>query len=379
MCPESDGDAFDPEDPLAGRWIRYWPWPLGGLEKVPLAEYAEASAEGRRVAEREEKERARLLYVGFTRARDHLVLAARVKGAKTKCGWLDALADGAGEPLLALPAGAADGAKVGLGIGTAKGKSLELAARVWRLGGAAAAADDDAADAPEEGMASTRQKPRWFARPPAAPTDEVRVAAAAAYGIAPSNAHTDWPELSMPTIGEIVKLPAAMPLDAKVAEHSVLGDAVHAFFATDVDGLTADERASRARGLLASAGLASVLRPEALVEASDRLRGFIDQRWPGAVWRREVALDARVTTTAGERRVAGIINLLLETPEGFVIFDHKTFPGRGEAAWRAKVVEFLPQFAAYAAALGRCRSGAIRAAWLHLPVSGALVELRFGA
>lgn len=39
--------AFDPERPLANRSIRYWPWPLGATKNAPLAERAEASAEGR--------------------------------------------------------------------------------------------------------------------------------------------------------------------------------------------------------------------------------------------------------------------------------------------------------------------------------------------
>lgn len=373
VCPESEGAGFDPKDPLAGRWIRYWPWPLGQLQKVPLAEYAEASAEGVRVAEREEKERVRLLYVGFTRARDHLVLATRVKTSKAtkkveattsaQCEWLNALADSDGEPLLTLPAGASDGAKDVLRIRTDKGKRLEVPARVWRLQG----------DAVEEGEgAEANAERRWFARP-VGPADGVTVAP---YRISPSNAQADWPDLTMPTIGEIVTLPSAMPLDAKVAEYNVLGDAVHAFFATDVEGLTAEERVDRARRLLASASLIGVVRPDALVEASDRLRAFVDERWPGAIWHREVAIEARVETAEGERRVAGIIDLLLETAKGYVIFDHKTFPGRSEAAWRAKVVEFVPQFAAYASALRSLRTREVIASWVHLPAGGGLVEIR---
>ncbi len=372
VCPESDGATFDPKDPLAGRWIRYWPWPLGQLESVPLADYAEASAEGTCVAAREEKERARLLYVGFTRARDHLVLATRVKvGKATKkvaestsasCRWLDALANGAGEPLLTLPAGAADGAREKLRIVTDKGNALEVEARVWRLNGDVAA--DESASA---GAAGER---RWFARP-VAPA----VAPVVAYRISPSNAAADWPELVLPTIGEIVTLPAAMPLDGKVAEYNVLGDAVHAFFAADVEGLSAEERVARSRRLLAAAGLVGVVRAEALVEASDRLRAFVDQRWPGAVWHREVGIDACIETAHGERRVAGIIDLLLETPGGYVIFDHKTFPGRGEAALRAKMVEFTPQFAAYSAALRKVSARDVIGCWVHLPAAGALVEL----
>jgi hypothetical protein len=59
---------------------------------------------------REARERVRLLYVGFTRAREHLVLAVPTnsKGEPT-CSWLDELADAEG-PLLELQrVGAANG------------------------------------------------------------------------------------------------------------------------------------------------------------------------------------------------------------------------------------------------------------------------------
>ena len=361
VCPESEGSGFDAKEPLAGRWIRYWPWPLGGLKAVPLAKYAEGSAEGARVAEREEKERARLLYVGFTRARDHLVLTARVRAATAKCQWLDALADAAGAPLITLPAGTADGGTGALRFQTDEGKSHGVPMRVWHLA-ATGAVDED--------VAIAKEPHRWFARPAA------EVAARAPYRISPSNAEADWPELVMPAIGEIVRLSGAMPIDGKVAEYNVLGDAVHAFFATDVEGLGAEQRLSRARRLLASAGLVGVVRPDSLVEAGDRLRAFVGERWPEAVWHREVAIEARVETAQGDRRVAGVIDLLLETPKGYVIFDHKTFPGRGEAAWRAKVGEFLPQFAAYSAALRSLGTKAVVSAWAHLPAGGVMVEVR---
>ena len=388
VCPESDeGASFDPEHPLAGRWIRYWPKPLGTLQTVPLLKAAEESPEGKRVAEREEKERARLLYVGFTRARDHLVLAVRVSTStkkatkkteavvttKASCQWLDALADADGEPLLTLPVDAADGAtgavvRVRTGAAGKAGKgsaSHEVATRVWRLNAAAPVVA--AAGAVAEVVAERR----WFARGVAASS-----VAAPRYRINPSNAAVDWPELVLPTIGEIVTLPGAMALDGTVAEYNALGDAVHAFFATDVEGLPADVRVERARRLLAAAGLVGIVKAEALVEASDRLRAFAEQRWPGAVWHREVAIDALVPTSGGERRVAGVIDLLLETAEGYVVFDHKTFPGRSEPAWRIKAGEFRPQLAVYAKSLHFLTARLIIGGWLHFPVGGGVLELR---
>ena len=311
---------------------------------------------------REDKERARLLYVGFTRARDHLVLAVRVQGGKAKTAWLDALHTADGSPLLEICADAADGSRDVLRIGSAAGKELVVPARMWRVGATLT-----------EKLGPTSDVRRWFAR--GVPETTSTLPDRPCYRISPSNAQADWPELLMPTVGEVVSLGGAMPIDAKVAEYDVLGDAVHAFLASDVDGLTGEERLERARRLLASAGLVGVVRPDALVEASDRLRLFIEQRWPGAVWHREVGIDARVDSAHGARRVAGIIDLLLETADGYVMFDHKTFPGRSEAAWRAKVVEFLPQFGAYAAAIRKRGDCEVLAAWVHLPVGGGMVKV----
>ena len=103
VSPETDHPDFDPGDPLAGRWIRYWPWPFGLQKKTPLTDVAAASVEGRAVALREERERVRLLYVGFTRARDHLILAARVEAKGPAVEWLDELCDADDKPLVKLP------------------------------------------------------------------------------------------------------------------------------------------------------------------------------------------------------------------------------------------------------------------------------------
>ncbi len=371
VSPEADGErAFDPTDPLAGRWIRYWPWPLGGLKTGPLMDRGEASPEGQRVRMREEKERARLLYVGLTRARDHLVLAVRVstRAGKSKkdppvtvaeSKWLDALADGAGEPLVRLPVAATDGARE-----EARVAGVEVAARVWRLGAASAALA-------AEGAASAEEERRWFVRPAVDASVVLPT-----YRILPSNAAVDWPELVLPEVGEIVRLPGKLAVTGEVAAWDVLGTAVHAFFAADVEGLTEEERVGRARRLIAGAGLVGTVGAGDLVAAGDRLRGFVKERWPGARWQREVVVVAGVPRTRGARRVAGIVDLLLETGEGLVIFDHKTFPGGVEYAWRGKLEEFRAQFATYAEALCAVGRQQVISAWVHLPAGGGVVELR---
>ncbi len=101
VSPETDRATLDADDPLGGRWIRYWPWPFGQQQNCGLQQRAKTSAEGLAVSERERRERIRLLYVGFTRARDHLVLALK----PGKSPWLEELADPDGNPLIGFSVG----------------------------------------------------------------------------------------------------------------------------------------------------------------------------------------------------------------------------------------------------------------------------------
>src|SRR5690606_33072469 len=116
---ESEHPEFDPDAPLAGRWIRYWPRLFARRKNgVPLVERVEASVYGQRDRREDLEERARLLYVGMTRARDHLVFATR-----DKTTWLDELTTH-GEPLI----------RFGEASITVAGPSgTTYAARVWEL------------------------------------------------------------------------------------------------------------------------------------------------------------------------------------------------------------------------------------------------------
>ena len=366
VSPESDRADFDPLQPLQGRWIRYWPWPFGRIEKVPLRDVAAQSDEGRRVAAREDKERARLLYVGFTRARDHLVLAVRVKVTKRSTSqqtdWLDALSDEKGTPLLELPLKGADGGTATMRIHAGSGKVCDVPTRVWHT----------APKDPERHANSAA--PRWFSR--AAESRETRPP----YRIVPSAAQLGWPELesalASATLGAAERLPTAIRLDEKGIDHEVLGNAVHAFLGADVEGLSEADRLERARRLLAGVGMTGFVRAEALVTAGDTLRAWVSAKWPDAVWWREVPIDAVVESRHGTRRVSGIIDLLLETRAGCVILDHKTFPGSTEAAWRAKCSGFVPQLATYAELVSRVEGKHVAACWVHLPVGGGMLEVR---
>lgn len=355
VSPETDRSSFDPDDPLGGRWIRYFPWPFGRKETTPLRDAARMSPEGVAVAEREERERARLLYVGFTRARDHLVLAARIAKAGYRTAWLDELCDESGAPLLALPSlppSGSDSAEVMVRDGP---EPLRVAARCWFL----------SANEPPGVMASEPARV-WFApgerleRPP--------------YWIAPSQAAAAWRDAPELVASEIASTGARLPLGPERRnDWDTVGRALHAFLAADLPELDPKERLAIAERLIAAADLASTLAPEAFLRAGDNLRAWVDSRWPGAFWHREVPITGVFSTATGRRRIEGTVDLLVECPDGVVLVDHKSYPG-GRDTWPAKAAEYAPQLATYAEAL-RLAGKRVLEQWVSFAVAGGAVRL----
>lgn len=82
-----NSDPIDLSEPLGGRWLRLWVNPYGKQsQRTVLAERLSSSDAQRLETERAMAEEKRLLYVGFTRARDYLVLPA---SSKYPPQWLD--------------------------------------------------------------------------------------------------------------------------------------------------------------------------------------------------------------------------------------------------------------------------------------------------
>jgi len=347
-APESDRADFDPDQPLGGRWIRFWPWPFGQQRTLPLMQAAERAPEGRRVADRETRERLRLLYVGCTRARDHLVLAIRLVRGVAKATWLHELVDAAKSPILSLPTAATDGATVPLQVGSAP-----FECRVTRVSGATGR--------------SVRNTPGH--RLVRGARDE---ASTLPYRIAPSR-----PEAAAAgngyRIAWVRRTGGGIPVTG-ITDWESLGNAVHGFLAADPYGDDQPLRLSIARRIVARLGFVGVLDPATLLSVSDQLRDDVARRWPTATWSRETPVTAIIPSPRGVQRIEGVIDLLLRVPDGVILIDHKTYPAPHEGAVRARAIEFLPQLAAYASALTRCGETVVDCC-LHFPIAGAWVQL----
>jgi ATP-dependent helicase/nuclease subunit A len=338
--------AFQFEEPLAGRWVRYWPWPYGGMStKLALLDAAGQSPEAARAIERDGRERLRLLYVGFTRARDLLVTVAKVDDGAAATAALAPLDDEKGKPRVVFPFDA----EVGPG-------EVRVGKRRWPC------AVRQFSGLRYEAEPKPRTAVGWYAK----------------------GAHAQHPPerlnpSSEPRTGGPAKVVAVTPLgkrrelSAGADQMGALGDAIHAFLAADVAGDGGVRRAMAAR-LLAAHGVEGAIDPRTLLEASESLHRWLDARYPGAVWRREWPVRARLGGDP-QRLLVGEVDLFLELPDGFVLVDHKSFPGSERERDRRLTEEWAPQLGWYADALARALGKPLKAAFIHLPIRGEMAEV----
>ncbi|BDG02919.1 UvrD-helicase domain-containing protein [Anaeromyxobacter oryzae] len=340
-------ERFDPARPLAGRWVRWWPWPYGKLSAgLELADRVDETPSAAALREDDARERVRLLYVVFTRARDRLVLAAGVKKGAPCVAALEPLRDVAGQPVLAMPFGAVEGMAV------ARAGTVALPCRVRALSGAEVEPQPVAAAA----------RPWYDGAPSVIRGREV---------VNPSNEPVAASEPGR--IVAVTPLAGRAPL-RDVADMGALGDAVHAFLAAD---RRAGDREAVAARLLAAYGVAGTVAPASLVHASDALRAFLEARYPGAAWRREWPVRARLVDRGEPRLLQGEVDLFLERPDGFVLVDHKSFPGNDRER-DERVVAYAAQLGLYAFVLERALGKPLLAAFIHLPIRGEIVEVDVG-
>jgi ATP-dependent exoDNAse (exonuclease V) beta subunit len=341
--------AFDFTRPLDGRWVRWWPWPYGRMRKgLALLDKAVATPEAERAAGADHRERLRLLYVGFTRPRDLLVLAARhseKSGAATAA--LDLLCGADGTPLLEVPFEAEPGER-SLGVGEAR-----WPCRVRLVSGL-----------PPRSAAPARAATRWYAAAPRVERPPERLNPSAE------------PLAGGARIVRVERLGGRKALDARPEQAGLVGDAIHGFLAADRPG-TPEARAAMATRILKAFRVVGAVAPETLLSASDALRAWLEPRYPGAAWFREWPVRARL---AGEppRLLVGEVDLFLELPDGFVLVDHKSFPGSEKERDRKLVEEYAPQLGWYARVLAQALGKPMKAAFIHLPIRGELAEVGLG-
>lgn len=328
---EADGE-LNWRVPLAGRWIRYWPWPYASQRKdVVLDEAALTSPLGQAAALRAREEDTRLLYVGVTRARDYVLFVPSAKGDQK---WLQVLdTDRPGH--LTLPSGADNVIRAG---------AATFPARVSPM-----AIDD---------LDEPRVVRPTFVRP-----ERLRIARPALHR-RPSEeaADSDYEVVERFQLGPRLAF-------AGTPDMLEMGQAVHAVFAADVPNMDRHARQVRADAVLARWHVHEVTASDVL-GACDCLYQHLDKTWPGARIHREAPIFAQL----GLQLVSGRIDLLVEDDAGFAIIDHKSFPGSRDQ-WKARAGGHGPQLGLYADALRVATDRPCDRLYIHMPIVGALLRV----
>ena len=148
-----------------------------------------------------------------------------------------------------------------------------------------------------------------------------------------------------------------------------VGDCVHAFLCVDSASGELAERLAMASQVVAGFAIDHVA-VEALPVMTDRLVAFLKDKHPDATIRHEMPVQGKL----GNRRVNGTIDMLAKTNEGYIIIDHKTFPGRFEQ-WEAKALSHAPQLALYRYIVEQATGEPVIAQYIHMPVVGAMIKL----
>ncbi|MCG2620891.1 UvrD-helicase domain-containing protein [Arthrobacter sp. I2-34] len=322
--------SFDVANPLAGRWIRFWPkpFPHGGS---PLDDRAKTSDVQARAEERERRNQSRLMYVGMTRSKETTVLAAKspAPAALNLLGVPD---------LLAWSGSGGDGA-----IHVAGSEPLPASVHSYEPGGPGTPAGDPAV------VRFTDARPRMArVQYPAARIQASKQASGAA----------DATVLEKASLGERL-------LEHGAAGWDAVGSAIHAYLGTAYETLSPDDRLGLAKQIIDRWQVGDHVTADVLVSSGERLARFLHTTYPGAGALREVPIGWR----NGDNQVMeGWIDLLVEAPAGYVLIDHKSYPGTDPAGHIQE--KYLGQLEAYREAVLAATGRPVLETLIHLPALG---------
>jgi ATP-dependent exoDNAse (exonuclease V) beta subunit len=332
--------AVQASEPLANRVIRYWPWPFGKQATgIPVLDRIEATDTAKAFSNAATAEAQRLLYVSMTRARELMVLT-HLSTAKQE-PWLESL----GADWLCPLDPTVDDETTALEL--PGGKSVPTVS--WVLEPTPECAPPQSADQPVYWFADKPFVPRipLYTNPSAATCMDARAGKCIA-------------------VGERITLSTPAQMD-----WGVLGTALHACLATSFTDVSQPITVAEVSAVLHGFDVLHHISPEAVHRQIQALHGCINQNWPGCKPLAEVPV--KVVLPNGQI-MNGRIDLLLDTPKGWVLIDHKSSP-MGADLWDDLASAYAGQLAAYAQAIEISSGRKVLEQWLFLPVAGQMVAV----
>jgi len=331
VVKEDPSRDFNFAEPLTNRRLSFWPWPFGAQEKgIPLADKIEQSEAGKEAVLAAQAEELRLLYVGFTRARDLLVLVVEKDQLHP---WLDLLKANwlrPGQNQLTLPDG-----------GSIPSRTRALA--------------------PPQSSQNIAPDPeyQWFPerlnRTPKLPALIIPSAQA---------------PIASAKVVETIAFGSPIQISRRFEEDTDLGDAIHAIFAAEFTHPNHPKRAAIAERILKEFGCDQSIWLEDVLRAVDVFREDVEKKFKPKKILVEVPFSFR--NPAGQL-ISGFIDLLLETDDGWVVIDYKSFQGE-KSDREAKAIGYSGQLDCYRQALGALGMKA-SSLWIYFALGGGLVRV----
>ncbi|NCC04892.1 MAG: DNA helicase UvrD [Proteobacteria bacterium] len=329
----SEGD-FRADNPLAGRCIHYWPWPFGKQSTgIDVLETIESSDEYKKSLSAAIEEGKRLLYVAMTRPRDMLILAHNPKGRSAN-SWLRTL----GADWLV------PGEKPETQLVLPDGTSIPSVACLLVAEEPAQQEDGHKTLFWFQSVKDRSEYPPLFVSPSGVEGRETLI-------------------ICQENIG------SPMHVNPGQLDWNVAGDALHACLAASFTDVSAPLEQEEIQEILAGFDVGEALSASEVKAQTAALHDWVRSRWPQGIVRAEVP----VSCGKGDGQILqGWIDLLVETPAGFVIIDHKS--SMGSAGRLQEIAEaYSGQLDAYASAVKVATGKGVAEKWLFLPVLAMVI------
>ena len=354
------GKKFNSLTPLDHRRIHYLPWPYGATKKIEAIDaILDTSHECAKNEVAARAEQRRLLYVGVTRARDHLIFFDCLK-KPAKETVLGTLIEGA-KDTWAFPL------EIGKPLQMNKLKfkcHLELLEAVEESVSAVASKSKSVKNRALPVTSEVKEAPRLLTLNPST------ITTTDAKAFWKFDAKTSGPiELSQKPIfiEEVVR---NNDKDKTKLRFNIIGSAVHLFLASDRPELTHNERLDLATTILNRWDAARAVKADELVQASDRLKNFINEKWPKGQLLREIPIEM----AQGDQLITGWIDAMVVTESEVAIIDHKASLARIADA-KDSALKYEAQLATYSEATKRAYPNHKVTTWIHNP-NGWVVEVK---
>jgi ATP-dependent exoDNAse (exonuclease V) beta subunit len=367
-------DEIDLNDILANRFISILPWPFGAKKTLPggLEKHIKEQDHYKQIEEKVINESKRLMYVGMTRARDYMITAALSGSNSSKYKWIDLVNEH-------------DNWSFGMSADKETGVHNVYAREDYPLTGNTYNLFKDNLQAHHKGLDVQVHKLNL--------DDTVNVNAdiTAVYFSGKSTDITSAgdPYLISPskvsppalftversgTVNE--RLTAANLNDI---DEDVLGNCLHDTFYLGMCALSngKDFKTEAAEKILANHKIDNaMIEPGKVVDSVMKLYKYLNERFRPVKWYCEMPLEAEME----EHLYRGETDLLLETENGYILLDYKSYPGgitkTLEPSSPVYAGKYAGQLETYSKMIRALTGKSVSRKFIYYTVLGELVEIK---